>query len=46
MTADLHKGISDRSAEDTVMKAVRTMVQLFVDQEKALSSFCSQKAVQ
>lgn len=46
MTVDLHKGISARSAEDTVMKVVRTMVQLFIDQQKALSSFWSQKAVQ
>ena len=46
MTVELHKGISARSAKDTVMKVLRTMVQLFVDQKKALSSFWSQKAVQ
>ena len=48
VTVDLHKGISARLAEDTVMKVLRTMVQLFVDQEKALalSSFWSQDAVQ
>ena len=45
MTVDLHKGISAKSAEHTVMKVLRTMVQLFVDQQKALSSFWSQKAV-
>ena len=45
MTVDLHKGISAKSAEDTVMKVLRTMVQLFIDQQKALSSFWSQKAV-
>ena len=44
MPVKLHKGISARSAEDAVMKVVRTMVQLFVDQQKALSSFWSQKA--
>ena len=46
MTVDLKKGVSARSAEDTVMKVVRTMVQLFVDQQKALSTFWSLKAVQ
>ena len=46
MSVDLHKGISAGSAADTVLKVVRTMVQLFVDQKKALSSFWSQKAVQ
>ncbi|KAA6426042.1 MAG: hypothetical protein FRX49_03894 [Trebouxia sp. A1-2] len=46
MSVDLHKGISAKSAADNVMKVVKTMVQLFVDQKKALSSFWSQKAVQ
>lgn len=46
LTVDLHKGVSARSAEATVMKVVRTMVQLFIDQQKALSSFWSSKAVQ
>ncbi|KAL0047698.1 hypothetical protein WJX82_009730 [Trebouxia sp. C0006] len=46
MTVDLHKGISADSAADNIMKVVKTMVQLFADQKKALSSFWSQKAVQ
>ncbi|KAL3140352.1 hypothetical protein ABBQ38_004616 [Trebouxia sp. C0009 RCD-2024] len=46
MPVDLHKGISAESAADSVMKVVKTMVQLFVDQKKALSSFWSQRAVQ
>ena len=46
MSVDLHKGIRAGSAVDTVMKVVRTMVQLFVDQKQALSSFWSQTAVQ
>ncbi|DBA84527.1 TPA: hypothetical protein ACH3X1_006144 [Trebouxia sp. C0004] len=46
LTVDLHKGISAKSAEDTVVKVVKTMVQLFVDQQKALPSFWSSKAVQ
>ncbi|KAL3163153.1 hypothetical protein ABBQ32_009563 [Trebouxia sp. C0010 RCD-2024] len=46
MPVDLHKGISADSAADNVMKVVKTMVQLFVDQKKALSSFWSQRAVQ
>jgi len=46
MTVDLHKGISAESAADNIMKVVKTMVQLFADQKKALSSFWSQKAVQ
>ena len=46
LTVDLRKGISARSAEDTVMEVVGTMVQLFVDQQKALSSFWSSEAVQ
>ena len=45
LTVDLRKGISARSAEDTVMEVLRTMVQLFVDQQKVLSSFWSSKAV-
>ena len=46
LTVDLHKGISARSAVATVMKVVRTVVQLFIDQQKALSSCWSSKAVQ
>ena len=46
MSVDLHKGITAGSAVKTVMMVVRTMVQLFVDQKKALSNFWSQKAVQ
>lgn len=46
MTVDLKKGLSARSAEEAVMKVVRTMVQLFIDQQKALSSFWSLRAVQ
>ena len=44
LTVNLHKGISARAAEDTVMKVVKTMVQLFVDQQKALSIFWSSKS--
>ena len=43
---NLHKGIRADVAVDTVVKVVRTMVQLFVDQKKALSSFWAQKEVQ
>ena len=46
MTVDLHKGINAESAADNVMKEVKTVVQLFVDQKKALSSFWSQRAAQ
>ena len=42
MTVDLHMGISARSAEDAVMKVVRTMVQLVANQQKALSNLWSQ----
>ena len=46
MSVDLHNGIRAESAVDTVMKVVRSMLQLFTDQKKALSSFWSQTAVQ
>ena len=46
MPVDLHKGINAESAADNVMKEVKTVVQLFVDQKKALSSFWSQRAAQ
>ena len=45
MHINLHKGIKAKSAVATVLKVVRTMVQLFVDQKKALSSFWSQNSV-
>ena len=39
MTVELHKGIKAQLALQAVMKVLKTMVQLFVDQKEALRIF-------
>ena len=44
MTVELHKGITAQLALQTVMKVLKTMVQLFINQKETLGNFWAQSA--